>query len=1151
MSNFEFIRDEWPHMFEDCRSAESHLSSDPVAACIYARRATERVVQYLYDLIGIPLPYRDDLSARINDVTFKARVGNPITEKLNLIRKIGNQAAHANNQVPQATANNVLRELYHVIIWAAYHYSTHPQDVPSGTQFDPAKAKAAQPLTREQVKQLAQKFKEQDQRLRASISENETLAAQLAALREEVAIAQASNTAHDTHDYDEAHTRDVFIDLLLGEAGWTLGEERDREYPVTGMPTGPGNTSGTGYVDYVLWGKDGLPLAIVEAKRTRKSPQTGQQQAKLYADSLEQQFGRRPVIFYTNGYEHWLWDDAAGYPPREVQGFYTRNELELLIHRRHSRAELSATPVNNETVNRAYQKRAILAVGSAFTNKQREALLVMATGAGKTRTVIALVEHLMKANWVKRVLFLADRTALVKQAAGQFTQHLPNATTVNLVTEKDATGAVYVSTYPTMMNLINEMDAAADPSDNNSIAARRFGPGYFDLVIIDEAHRSVYQKYGAIFDWFDSLLVGLTATPIDEIDRNTYRLFKLEDGVPTEAYALDDAIKDGYLVPPSCVSVGTKFLRQGIRYDQLSDHEKDAWDTLDWGDGDWNSGGERGTERGTPDEVSTEELNRFLFNKDTVDKVLETLMTQGHNVESGDRLGKTIIFAKNTEHAEFIQERFDANYPEYGGTFSRVITHNISYAQSLIEGFSQSDEEPHIAISVDMLDTGIDVPEVVNLVLFKAVRSKSKFWQMIGRGTRLSPDLFGPGRDKKDFLVFDFCGNFEFFNETPVIAEARAQKSLNQRLFDARLGLVTGLDRNGADKGLRASAVSDLHRLVEGMNLDNFLVRPQRKWVEQFREADAWLTITPETAATISAHLSALPSAATDNDENAKRFDMLMLRAQLARLDGDDVAYNRIREQVQNISESLLTQTAIPTVEAQAELLESVAGEEWWVDTPLSLLELARIRLRGLFGFLERTMKNRVYTDFEDELDEATSVTLRGTTVGTNMERFRAKAAAYLREHEDHLALQRLRRNKQLTPEDLESLEGMLASSGLATHTDLATAADASGGLGLFIRSLVGLDRHAATQAFGVFLDGSRYTVEQVHFVNMIVEELTAAGIVQPRRLFETPFTDNAPTGPTSLFPDHEVNAIVSILDEVKGRAVVAGDDGTASRDAS
>ncbi len=730
MSNFDFVKAEWPAIHADCVRAESYLSSDPAAACFYARRSIEQLVGHLYDVTGLAAPYQNDLAARINDPAFKAKVGVGIAQKLNLIRRVGNTAAHEGKPIQPQTALQVLRELFHVMVFAAFRYSTDPQAVPTGMQFDPALAAKLAPLSRRELARLAAKFKAQDEAHAKALAERDELSAakdaEIAVLKALIAAAQVAKTKTDDHDYSEAETRRLFIDVLLAEAGWPLDQRRDREYPVTGMP----NNDGKGFIDYVLWGADGLPLAVVEAKRTTKSAQVGQQQAKLYADCLEAEFGRRPVVFYTNGYEHWIWDDAAGYPPREIQGFFTRDELELLIQRRQTRLPLTGAVIDGAIVARYYQMRAIKAVDAAFDKFEREALLVMATGSGKTRTVIALVDQLMKANWVKRVLFLADRTALVNQAVGAFKTHLPGVTTINLVTEKATDGRVYVSTYPTMMNFIDDLDSGQ----------RRFGPGYFDLIVIDEAHRSVYQRYRAIFDWFDSCLVGLTATPKDDVDHNTYRLFNLEDGVPTDVYGLDEAVGDGFLVPPFGVSVGTKFLRHGITYDDLSEEEKDEWDALDWG------------EDGPPDAIDSEEINRFLFNEDTVDKVLATLMSEGHKVAGGDRLGKTIVFAKNQAHAEFIEKRFNVQYPEFGGEFARVITHNVTYAQSLIDSFSQPDKAPHIAISVDMLDTGIDVPDVVNLVFFKMVRSKSKFWQMIGRGTRLRPDLFGPGCGQEGLL---------------------------------------------------------------------------------------------------------------------------------------------------------------------------------------------------------------------------------------------------------------------------------------------------------------------------------------------------------------------------------------------------------------
>ena len=1110
MGNFDFVRQTLPSMHDDCARAESYLSSDPRSACFYSRRVVEELVGYLYDVLSLPLPYRDDLAAKIGDAAFKARVPQGITQKLTAIRRIANTAVHENRQIRPDVSLAVLRELFNVVVWTSYHHSPAPSVVPLQAQFDPELAAKAAPLSREDVTRLAAKFKEQGEAHARALAEKDELVAardaEISELQAQIAAAQAE-AAPDTRDYDEAAARDLFIDVLLHEAGWALEEERDREYPVTGMP----NAEGNGFVDYVLWGADGLPLAVVEAKRTAKSPEVGQQQAKLYADCLEKQFGRRPVIFYTNGYEHRIWDDAGGYPPRETQGFYTRDELELLVQRRQTKLPLASAQANTDIAGRPYQVRAIKSVGDAFDRKQREALLVMATGSGKTRTTIALVDLLQKANWVKRVLFLADRTALVNQAANAFKQHLPGSTTVNLVTEKAIEGRVYVSTYPTMMNLINEID------DGH----RRFGPGYFDLIVIDEAHRSVYAKYGAIFDYFDSLLVGLTATPKDEVDHNTYRLFHLEDGVPTDNYSLDEAVDAGYLVPPKGISVGTQFLRSGIKYDDLTEDEKDQWDTLDWG------------EDGPPDEVGAEELNRFLFNEDTVDKVLETLMVQGYKVAGGDRLGKTIIFAKSQNHADFIAKRFDLAYPELAGHFARVITHGSPYAQSLIDDFSIRDKAPHIAISVDMLDTGIDVPEVVNLVFFKMVRSKSKFWQMIGRGTRLCPALFGPGEDKQDFLVFDFCGNLEYFSQDLPSSQGQTQKSLSQRLFEARLGLVTALGDDEAD--LRQTTKATLHEVVAGMNLDNFVVRPHRRAVERYADADAWKRIAPEDSEALLM-LAGLPSSVRDDDEDAKRFDLLVLRRQLAQLDGDAVLAERLRESIQHIASVLLGKTTIPSVAEQAVLLESVAGDEWWIDVTLPMLELARLRIRGLARFIEKTARHPVYTDFEDILSEGVEIELPRVTPGTNFERFRAKAEAYMREHFDNLALQRLRRNMQLTASDLTELEQMLIASG-GQAVDI-TWASGQGGLGVFVRHLVGLDRAAAMEAFENYLDGTKFTADQIRFINLIVDELTRNGVMEPARLFESPYTDHAPTGPDYVFPDVDVDVIVRTLQQIKRTAL-------------
>ncbi|MEI4271723.1 DEAD/DEAH box helicase family protein [Klenkia sp. LSe6-5] len=1135
MSNFGFLAQDWPVVHADCVRAESYLGSDPRGTCMYARRAAEQVVAHVYTVDALPLPYRDDLAGRIAEPAFKNRVPQGITTKLTLLRKLGNTAVHDSKPIPPQAALDATRELFHVVVWTAQRYSRIPGAVPVAARFDPALARRAAPLSHDDVRKLAEKFRQQDEEHARALRERDDLAAaqaaEIAELRQQIADAQAAHAVADTHDYDEATTRTALIDELLREAGWQLTDPRDREYPVTGLPVGSGN----GRADYVLWGADGLPLAVVEAKRTSVDPNAGQHQAKLYADALQQMHGRRPVIFWTNGYETWMWDDAAGYPPRRVEGFRTADELHLLVQRRSMRASLADIPISDTIVERPYQLRAIRAVGEAFTDKQRAALLVMATGSGKTRTVIALVDQLMRAGWVKRVLFLADRQVLVKQAANAFKAHLPNVTTINLLDEKSADGRVFVSTYPTMLNLVNATDGGR----------RLFGPGHFDLVVVDEAHRSVYQKYRELFSWFDALLVGLTATPKDEIDRNTYSLFHLEDGVPTDAYPLGDAIDDGYLAPPRALSAPTRFLRSGIRYDDLSEEEKDEWDAVEWGSDDGAA----------PDGVDPEELNRFLFNADTVDRVLATLMEHGIKVAGGDRLGKTIIFAKNQAHAQFIQQRFDDQYPGFGGGFAAVITHAVAMSAHLIDEFSEPEKAPHIAISVDMLDTGVDVPEIVNLVFFKLVRSASKFWQMIGRGTRLRPDLFGPGAPKTEFLVLDVCGNVEYFGAGMPGTTGSLQKSLTQRLFEARLGLVTGLDSRltadadlpevghgeQSERGLRVDLAWAMHDVVVGMNVHNVLVRPHRQWVETYADWAAWRRLDPVKADEIGQHLVGLPTSAGTDDEGAKRFDLLLLRCQLARLDDDGVLFERLRTQVGDIASALLTQTSIPLVQAQAELLAELAGDEWWIDVDLPRLEMARRRVRGLVRFVEREKRAVVYTDFADESGPAVPVVLPFSSPGTDLARFREKAQVYLRQHEDHVALQRLRRNQQLTAMDLAELESMLLASGAGSREDIERASQEAEGLGIFVRSLVGLDRRAAEAAFAEFSAGTGFSAAQLRFIELVVDELTANGVMAVDRLFDSPFSDNAPQGPQSLFDDDQVKRIVTVLTDVRRSATAGG----------
>ena len=1127
-TQFGFLAAEFPEVHSLATRAEGLARNDPRAACFYARLALETSVDWLYRSDGsLRRPYDDNLSSLIHEATFQRLVGVALTTKAKLIKDLGNRAVHNTRPVPVNDGVAAVRELFHFSYWLARTYARGEQ--PAGTlTFAPDRLPQTASVAVERLDQLkaaAERFtaavQAREAAERASVEAKAAHEAEVAELRAEIARVKAENArTPDVHDYDEEATRDTFIDKLLEEAGWPCDRPgKDTEYRVTGMPYG----SGEGFVDYVLWGDDGKPLAVVEAKRTRKDPRVGQQQAKVYADRLEAETGQRPIIFCSNGYEHWLWDDLR-YPPRPVQGFLSKDELQRMILGRTSRASLAATEIDNNIVERYYQTRAIRRVAESFERDHvRKSLLVMATGSGKTRTVIALCDVMMRARWAHRILFLADRRSLVKQAANAFKAHLPWSSPVNLLSERDTTGRVYVSTYPTMMKLIDEMQDGR----------KRFGPGHFDMIVIDEAHRSVYKKYGAIFEYFDSFLVGLTATPKDEIDRDTYGLFDLQRGVPTDAYTLDEAVDDGFLVPCRAVSVPLRFQREGIRYDDLSDEEKDRWDEIEWAE-----------DEAAPDSVAASAINKWLFNTDTVDKVLEHLMLHGQKVAGGDRLGKTIIFAKNQHHARFITERFDLAYPHLKGSFARCIVSSDPYSETLLDDFTQADKAPHIAISVDMLDTGVDVPEVVNLVFFKTIRSRTKFWQMLGRGTRLCENLFGPGQDKAFFTVFDFCQNFEFFNQNPTITEVAGGTSLAKKLFTTRVGLIAALDGvveakgpDGAPEGLQSLRDGLAHRLVDevaGMTPDNFIVRPRRRLVEKYASPAAWARLGLEETTELTTEVAGLPTAYSDDDQGAKEFDLLVLRAQLAVLQAD-AGFASLRDKIVKIASQLEELANVPMVAQQLELIEEIQTDAYWQDVTAPILEAARKRLRDLVKLIEPRDRPVVFTEFEDEIGDGVEVKVTGVAAGTDMAAFRRKARHFLREHENHIAILKVRRNEQLTPTDLEELERIFVTEGFAVEEVQKVGQEV--GLGLFVRSLVGLDREAAKAAFSGFQAGRTLSANQLEFLNLVIDYLTDKGQMDPALLYESPFTDIDPMGVSGVFELGDAKAVVAVIDGVRRTA--------------
>ena len=1125
--NFEFVKQHIPELHEDAANTEANARVAPRTCAFYARRSLEQVVQWMYARDSyLSRPYQDNLAALIFEPTFKDTVAPSLFNQIRMIHKLGNLAVHSKAPVNAHDGLHVTRCLHQVLSWVAKSY-IRPQ--PNVEVFDdrllpePSDDSEAD-RTAEQLQSLQEAFKQKDKAFRESQDKLADTEEEIARLREEIQRIKTENQKSiPEEDYSEAATRDLFIDLMLREAGWDPQSQNVAEFEVAGMPS----ESGIGFVDYVLWGDDGLPLAIVEAKRTKLDPRKGKRQAEIYADCLEKSTGRRPVIFYSNGYDTWLWDDRF-YPPRAVQGFYTKDELNLLVNRRTSRGPIETVAPNRDIIDRYYHEEAVRRVMTAFgQDRDRAGLLVMATGAGKTRLSIACVEILMKHNWVKRVLFLADRTALVVQAKRAYAKHLPNVSLQNLTEDKeDETARIVFSTYPSMMNCID---------DQRIDGEKKFGVGHFDLIIIDEAHRSVYQKFGAIFEYFDAMLLGLTATPKADVDKNTYDLFELQDHVPTYAYELEQAVNDEFLVPPKTVSVPLKFQRDGIKYNDLSQEERDEYEDKFFDE-------ESGT---VPPGIDAGALNKWLFNQDTVDKVLRHLMTNGLRVEGGDRIGKSIIFAKNQKHAEYIVERFDANYPVYAGKHCRMVHNKVDYVQSLIDDFSIANKPPYIVVSVDMMDTGIDVPEIVNLVFFKMIRSRTKFWQMIGRGTRLCPDLFGPGVDKKEFFVFDYCQNLEYFSANPEGAESSAQESVKQKIFKRRLELSGELKKTEPAtetelaelKQLQVDLLDQMHACVKSMNVDNFIVRMKRKYVEEFQERERWNDLSHSDVVDIRQELSGLPWP-DDDDELARRFDLLILNLQLAILEHSP-SEERLQQQVRSLVGKLEEKQSIPSVAQQLELILEVQTDEYWENVTQPMLERARRRLRDLVKFIDKAGGQEiVYTNFEDDIGEGQEVTglIRRDE---NLKNYRLKVEKFVRENSTHPTILRLQRNKPITASDLDSLEDILFSEdGPGTRTDYEEAYGERP-IGTLIREIVGLDVSAAKDAFAVFLSSQAMTADQIAFINQIIECLARRGVLEPDELFKDPFTENHTKGVAGVFPNKAAE-IIQIIRAINGNALVA-----------
>lgn len=1088
--NFDYLKsiDSLKDLYVFCKDAESFVLSRPDISAAQSRKALEYLVKLVYQLRNENVPQRSSLFELVSSEDFTNFINDAsMLNALHYIRKVGNIAIH-DDEVSQKEALLSLKQLY-IFTGELLIKLDLIKSYPLFDETKLIKTTEKTPIVKDAI--INQDLVDN---LRPIMNKQTTLGVGI--------------------NISEAETRKLYIDLYLREAGWTvldkdnvrLPEKAGIEIKVQGMP----NNQGIGFVDYVLFGYDGKPLAIVEAKKTSVSPIKGKEQALLYARCLQKEYGYLPIVYYTNGYQIWI-IDQLGYPARQIFGFHNIKELEYLMKLR-QRGTISDLTIDESISDRPYQKMAITKVAETFNQNRRKALLVMATGTGKTRTAISLVELLTRNKWIKNVLFLADRTALVTQAKRNFNKLLPNYT-ISVLSDKDKepdlNARLVFSTYQTMINLIDGDD-------------RTFGIGRFDLIIIDEAHRSIFNKYKAIFTYFDSLLVGLTATPRDEIERSTYSTFDLEEGVPTFHYEMEEAVRDHYLVGYTVLDRTTKFLKQGVKYSELSKEEKEEYEkTFLTPEGE------------LPTELSGADFFKKIYNDNTVDLVLQTLMNEGLKVNGGDLIGKTIIFAFNHVHAELIVKRFEKLYPKLGPEYCKLVDNYVTYAQSIIDSFSVRDKLPQIVVSVDMLDTGIDVPDVLNLVFFKRIYSKIKFVQMIGRGTRKSDNIFGHLKHKNQFYIFDFCDNFSFFEMNPQGRIVNQGYSMTQKVFQMKLDLLFELQKqehqtNSFHKTYYEKIRTELYQTVRNFNRERILVRNSLPIVDKYSVESKWTYLSKYDIQEVKNNLTLLVDSDKDI-ESAKAFDLKVFYIMLS-LFSEDVVAKKAIEQVVRISQALLERLSIPQVAEKKELLFEVTTQTYWNNINIEKLEHLRNELRYLIQYI--TDEVGIYsTDFKDELIDQGTKDINIIDFKT----YEEKVIDYLLSNDVNETIIKIKMLEKITADDLRELERILWQE-LGTKDDYFNVTKEEN-LAVFIRSIVGIEQEAINQKFAEYLNTNILSSKQQEFVKSIINYVQQNGDITKQDLVEkSPFSDFDVVG---LFND-KIDILISVINNFHESILVA-----------
>lgn len=1109
--NFEFLRPKYDVLANLGGLAEAVLHVDPGSALTRLRSFGEEMTKTIYKEESLPRFPQATFYELTKNPVFADCVDKSLIHQLNFLRVQGNDSAHGAEGDLQS-AKMSLSTAHQLAGYMALTYGGEPKEnlPPLKEVPDPVNAIAQLKKSVSSYKKDIEKQQEELERVMVELDRERAKQAESyepPAGSEQQARKERSQKAADSLQWNEAKTRAQLIDAMLVKAGWDIGnparvgQEVEVQFP--------DNPSGRGYVDYVLWGENGQPLALIEAKKSGTvNLQAGREQARLYADSFEYMGFQRPVIFYSNGYETFIWDDHQYNTYRPVYGFYSRESLEYLIYQRHYRAaELERFNPELKIADRPYQIEAIKTVAAHFQNQRRKALIIQATGTGKTRVAIALAELLARTGWAKRVLFLCDRKELRIQADDAFKQNLPSEPrcVIGETSRIDDSARIYIATYPGMMNRFAQLDV-----------------GFFDLIIADESHRSIYNKYRDLFDYYDALQVGLTATPVKFISRNTFDIFDCETTDPTFEFGLDAAINNEppYLVPFRVKDLTTEFLREGIHYGDLApDQQQQLEEDL-------------GEEEARATTITGSDIGRKIFSEATDRVILENLIDNGIKDETGSLVGKTIIFAQRQEHAEHLEKLFCKMYPQYGTKVCKVIHNAIPHVESLIKEFKKPDNDFRIAISVDMLDTGIDVPEIVNLVFAKRVKSWVKFWQMIGRGTRLRKNLFGPGQDKTEFLIFDHYGNFDFFEEEYKEPEDTGSKSLLQTTFEERLALAqAGLKQNhaaGYDVGVRLLK-EDINDLPD----ESIAVRRNLRVVHQLQQTDLLDKLDARTQHLLAETIAPLMSSRVLRDKHATALDKLMAgieRCLVEKASCFEDGKTALIAEVERLAVN------IQAVRQKDKVIEDVKSASFWAEPSIEKLEHVRRELRGIMKY--RTSPTR------PGAGTPTTTTPDGKVIGDDREVYITganEAMIYRRRLKGILdkmlsenpILQKIHKGETIGESDLKTLTSTILTTHPGVSLDVLNEfyGRTADQLDLTVREIIGLDPEAVEEHFKQFLHAHpTLTAQQVRFMNLLKNYIAQHGSIVVETLYDAPFTSVSHEGIDGVFKPDDVGELIDVL---------------------